>query len=51
MNKEQLIKLYNINIFKKVQGLLNDGNTFEDFDYKSDLHKIFEYFSCIKLTQ
>ncbi len=51
MNKEQLIKLYNINIFKRVQCLLNDGKTFEDFDYKHDLHKIFEYYSCIKLTQ
>jgi superfamily II DNA/RNA helicase len=51
MNKEQLIQLYNIYIFERVQSLLNSGKIYEDFDYKSDLHKIFEYFSCIKLTQ
>ena len=50
MNKEQLIQLYNIYIFERVQSLLNSGKTYDDFDYKSDLHKIFEYFSCIKLT-
>ncbi len=51
MNKDQLIQLYNIYIYEILQTLLNSGKTLDDFDYKSDLHKIFEYFSCIKLTQ
>ncbi len=53
MNKEQeqLIQKYNIYIYERVQDLLNSGKNIDDFDYKTDLHKIFEYFSCIKLTQ
>ena len=50
MNKDKLIQLYNIYIYEKVQDLLTSDKTYDDFDYKSDLHKIFEYFSCIKLT-
>ncbi len=50
MNKEQLIQLYNIYIYERLQTLLNSGKKYDDFDYKSDLHKIFEYFSCIKLN-
>jgi hypothetical protein len=42
MNKDQLIQLYNIYIYERVQTLLNSGKTYDDFDYKSDLHKIFE---------
>jgi superfamily II DNA or RNA helicase len=48
---EDLINLYKIYIYERVQDLLNSGKQIDDFDYKSDLHKIFEYFSCIKLTQ
>jgi hypothetical protein len=48
---EDLIHLYKIYIYERVQDLLKSGKQLDDFDYKSDLHKIFEYFSCIKLTQ
>jgi ERCC4-related helicase len=51
MDKDQLIHRYNIYIHERVKDLINSGKTFDDFDYKFDLHKIFEYFSCIKLTQ
>jgi hypothetical protein len=51
MDDAILIHKYNIYIYERVQDLLNSGKTFDDFDYTSDLHKIFEYFSCIKLTQ
>jgi superfamily II DNA or RNA helicase len=54
MNKEQeqLIQKYNIKIYEIVKNKLdNSGKNIDDFDYKTDLHKIFEYFSCIKLTQ
>jgi superfamily II DNA or RNA helicase len=50
MDKYQLIHRYNIYIHERVKDLINSGKTFDDFDYKFDLHKIFEYFSCIKLT-
>ena len=48
---DTLINRYNINIFEKVLDLLNSGKNIDDFDYKSDLHKIFEWFSCIKMMQ
>jgi len=51
MDKDLLIQRYNIYIYERVTDLLNSGKNIDDFDYKSDLHKIFEYFSCIKLTQ
>ena len=48
---EKHIQIYNIYIYDKVKNILDSGKKYEDFDYKSDLHKIFEYFTCIKLTQ
>jgi len=51
METELLIQRYNIYIYERVKDLLNSGKNIDDFDYKFDLHKIFEYFSCIKLTQ
>jgi superfamily II DNA/RNA helicase len=51
MDKNLLIQRYNIYIFERIQDLINSGKKIDDFDYKSDLHKIFEYYSCIKLTQ
>jgi superfamily II DNA/RNA helicase len=51
MDKNLLIQKYNIYIYERVKDILNSGKNIDDFDYKSDLHKIFEYFSCIKLTQ
>jgi hypothetical protein len=52
MDKDKLIQKYNITIFEIVKNKLDkSGKNIDDFDYKTDLHKIFEYFSCIKLTQ
>ena len=51
IDKDILIQRYNIYIYERIQDLLNSGKNIDDLDYKSDLHKIFEYFSCIKLTQ
>ena len=51
MNTALLLQKYNIYIYKRIKTLLESGKNIDDFDYKSDLHKIFEYYSCIKLTQ
>ena len=52
MDKDKLIHKYNITIYEIVKNKLDEsGKNIDDFDYKTDLHKIFEYFSCIKLTQ
>ena len=51
MNSDSLIELYNIYIYNIVKELIDSGKKIDDFDFKSDLNKIFEYFSCIKLTQ
>jgi len=52
MDKDKLIQKYNITIYEIVKNKLDEsGKNIDDFDYKTDLHKIFEYFSCIKLTQ
>ncbi len=48
---DNLILQYNINIFEKVTDLLNSGKNIDEFNFKSDLHKIFEWFSCIKMMQ
>ena len=51
MDKNKLIQKYNIAIFEIVKNKIdNSDKNIDDFDYKSDLYKIFEYFSCIKLT-
>jgi hypothetical protein len=48
---DALINNYNIKIYEKIKDLLNAGKTIDHFNYKSDLHKIFEWLSCIKLTK
>jgi len=47
---DKIILKYDIKIYEKVKDLLKSGKKIDDFDYKSDLHKIFEWFSCIMLT-
>ncbi len=52
MNTDQIIKKYNIAIYEIVKNKLDkSGKNIDDFDYKTDLHKPFEWFSCIKLTK
>ena len=46
-----LISKYKIYIYERLMDLLKSGKNIDELDYKQDLHKIFEYFSCIKLTQ
>jgi hypothetical protein len=46
----ELIIRYNIYIYHKYQDLLKSGKTIDKIN-NFDLAKIFEYYSCIKLTE
>ncbi len=50
MEISNLISRYNINIYERLLDLIKAGKNIDELDYKNDLHKIFEWFSCIKLT-
>jgi hypothetical protein len=45
------INHYKIQIYERYRNLINSGKSKNDFDYKNDLWKIFEYLSCIKLSE
>jgi superfamily II DNA or RNA helicase len=47
---DELIRRYNKYIYDRTNDLINSGKEIEDFD-NFDLAKIFEYYSCIKLSQ
>jgi superfamily II DNA or RNA helicase len=47
---DELIRRYNKYIFDKTNDLIKSGKDIDEFD-NFDLAKIFEYYSCIKLTQ
>ena len=49
MNKI-LLNNYKINIYEKYKDLLNSGKSTNELD-NNDLWKIFEYYTCIKLTK
>jgi len=46
-NKINMIELYNIYIYEKYKELKNSGKVINNYD----LSKIFEWFSCVKLTE
>jgi hypothetical protein len=47
---EELILRYNTYIYNKYLDLINSGKTLDNIN-NFDLAKIFEYYSCIKLTE
>ena len=47
---DEQIRLYNKYIYDELNKYINSGKELEDFD-NNDLAKIFEYYSCIKLSQ
>ena len=46
----EINNLYKINIFERYLDLKNSNKTKEELD-NNDLWKMFEYFSCIKLSE
>ena len=46
-NNKNMIDLYNIYIYEKYKEIKDSGKTIDN----NDLWKIFEWFSCIKLTE
>lgn len=49
-NQEEMITYYKNKIYDRFNDLINAGKKSEDFD-NFDLARIFEYYSCIKLTE
>ena len=49
-NKNNLIHRYNTNIFNRYQDLLKSEKNKDNFN-NFDLAKIFEYYSCLKLSE
>ena len=47
---DELIRRYNKCIYDELNKYINSGKEIEDFD-NNDLAKIYEYYSCIKLSQ
>jgi hypothetical protein len=47
---DDLIRRYNKYIYDRINDLINSGKDIVNFD-NFDLAKIFEYYSCIKLSQ
>ena len=47
---EEVIRRYNKCIYDELNKYINSGKEIKDFD-NNDLAKIFEYYSCIKLSQ
>ena len=50
MNKNELINKYKCNIYYRYLDLIKSGKTIDNIN-NFDLAKIFEYYSCIKLTE
>jgi superfamily II DNA or RNA helicase len=46
-----IINHYKIQIYERYKNLINSGKLKDEYDYKNDLWKIFEYMSCIKLSE